>query len=222
MAAGDTYTIFRPRIMVAPVGSVLPALPSPTATNPNPEVVWPSSWLRIKRTGNGAQITVNAPMQDIVSDEVGLIGVVSAGTENVAIAWQTRTPDMSIVQKLAHFLKTSVAANATATPPVPAHDIYKLEAGSQPFMVGIEGNIQKNALTVGGGKVLAFGYNVMQTENTQLAFRTTGNDSIVQPSANVRCLPTTLDPTQVPASTALAISNLDEKFNLIVLPAPTS
>lgn len=221
MAAGDTYTIFRPKIMVAPIGSVLPALPAVTFAAPNPDVVWPAAWMRVKRTGNGAQVTVNAPMQDIVSDEVGLIGVVSAGTENVAIAWQTRTPDMQIVQKLAHFLKTTVAASV-GPPVVPAHDIYKLEAGSQPFMVGLEGNIQKNGLTQYGGKVLAFGYNVMQTENTQLAFRTTGNDSIVQPSANVRCLPTTLDPLQVPSTTGLAIANLDEKFNLIVLPAPAT
>src|SRR5918993_2410054 len=126
MAAGDTYSILRPRIYVAPVAAttILPAIPTPTFANPNPDITWPAQWMRVKRTGNGAQITVNAPMQDIVSDEVGVIGVVSAGTENVSIAWQTRTPTMDLIQKLAHFTKT-VKASQVGPPAFPAYDIYK-------------------------------------------------------------------------------------------------
>ena len=222
MAAGDTYSILRPKIFVAPVAAstILPAIPTPTNGNPNPDVSWPAQWMRVKRTGNGAQITVNAPMQDIVSDEVGVIGVVSAGTENVSIAWQTRTPTMDLIQKLAHFVKT-VKASQTGPPAFPTYDIYKLDVGSQPMMVGIEGNIAKNSLTDHGGKVLAFAYNAIQTENTQLAFRTTGNDSIVSPAATVRCLPGSLVAAQV-ASTGMALADLDEKFNLIVIPAPAT
>lgn len=216
MAAGDVHTILRPKIRVAPVGSVLPTIGN-TATDP---IVYNSSWELVKRTGNGAQITTNSPMQDITSDEIGVIGVVSAGTENVTIAWQTRTPQMKLIQYLAHMSKTSVTSSVAAGSEHPQYDVYKQDVGSQPFMVAVEGTYGTGGLTEFGGKVLALGYYVLQTENTQLVARTTGADAIVQPAATVRCLPTVLTTTQVPATGAgvLSAAALDEKFNLIVIP----
>ncbi len=213
MAAGDVHTILRPKIRVAPLGTVLPNFTAANTTG----ITYDTAWELVKRTGNGAQITMNAAMQDITSDEVGVIGVVSAGTENVTIAFQTRTPSMKLIQYLAHMNKTSKAA-APGPPAINAMDIYWQDVGSQPFMIAIEGSYGAGGLTEFGGKILCIAYNGIQTENTQLVARTTGADAILQPAATVRALPTVLGASQIAAGAGITLADVNEKFNMFVFP----
>lgn len=214
MAAGEVHTILRPKIRVAALGSELPNFADANGTN---GIVYPAAWELVKRTGNGAQITMNAAMQDIVSDEVGVIGVVSAGTENVTVAFQTRTPSMKLIQYLAHMQRKHKDA-VTGVGAVNEMDIYRQDVGSQPFMIAIEGTYGAGGLTENGGKVLSLIYNGIQTENTQLVARTTGADAIVQPAATVRSLPAVLLATQIPTGGGVTLADLDEKFNMFVFP----
>lgn len=212
--AGEVHTILRPKIRVAALGTELPNFADANGTN---GIVYPSAWELVKRTGNGAQITMNAAMQDITSDEVGVIGVVSAGTENVTVAFQTRTPSMKLIQYLAHLQRKNKAA-VTGPPAINAMDIYHQDVGSQPFMIAIEGSYGTGGLTDFGGKVLALVYNGIQTENTQLVARTTGADAILQPAATVRALPTVLATAQLPTGGGVVAADLNERFNLFVFP----
>lgn len=214
MPAGEVHTILRPKIRVAALGSPLPNFADANGTN---GIVYPAAWELVKRTGNGAQLTMNAAMQDITSDEVGVIGVVSAGTENVTVAFQTRTPSMKLIQYLAHMQRKHKAAVTGATP-VNEMDIYHQDVGSQPFMIAIEGSYGAGGLTETGGKILALVYNGIQTENTQLVARTTGADAIVQPAATVRSLPAVMQASQIPAGAGVTLDDLNERFNMFVFP----
>ena len=221
MAAGDVHTILNPAIRVAPIGTVFPTITAggvstPARSTTSPPITYPAGWQLVKRTGNGATITWNAPMQDITTDEVGVIGVVSAGTENVTVAFQTRTPNMQLFQYLAHLDKDPVASGAPAV----AHDIYKMNVGGQPFMLAVEGRSPLGGLSGGtaGDKVLFIAHYCIQTENAQMIARTTGADAVVQPALTARALANPLTITQVPTTTGLVVAKLDERANLLIIP----
>lgn len=83
------------------------------------------------------------------------------------------------------------------------------------FMVGIEGTFQAGSLRETAGVVRIFAYRVQQTDNPQLAARTTGADGILQPVATVRCLPGDIQPAQL-ANTGIVTIDPKKRFSWFI------
>lgn len=206
--AGTQITVFRPRIFVADVGSVLPALSLALGGE------WPSAWKRVPHTEEGAVITPSAPKDDIVSDEAGgPIAVVPAGGAEINISFTAITPDLDLFAWLSSFKRTNVAA-VTAGTVAPAFTQLNLTPEGRQFMIGIEGEVQEGGLLANGGFVRAFGYKVEQTDEVEINMRRTGEDSALRVAANVRCLNTTLQSSQL---TSTGITSPDSRFDMFVV-----
>lgn len=201
--AGQEYTILEPKVYVAPTGSVLPALTLAYGA------AWPAGWIQVVNTTEGAQITPSAPQEQISSDERSSLGMVSDNSDSIMIAFTSMTPDMDLMAYLSNFDKEEVAADPSGG--FPAYERFSLNKQAPPFMVGIEGKYVSGGLDDTGGKVRAFGYKVKQTEETELQFRSTGADAVLQPAANLQCLFTQLEATQLEAT---GIQNVDERFDM--------
>lgn len=107
MAAGDTYTIFKPRIFIAErtVGS-FPAMGLPLGG------AWPDGWFQVKHTEEGVSISSTVDKEDIESDEADQpLGVVPTGSQ-INISWTTVAPTLQLVDFLGNMKKTSVAGQA--------------------------------------------------------------------------------------------------------------
>lgn len=203
--AGQTYTIMRQRVYIAPLGTPLPGMDIAYGG------AWPSGWVRVPNTDEGAQITISNSLADITSDENGLLGVVQDDSAEVTIAFTVTTPSMDLVQYIARFDKEAVAAAS----PYPAFERYSLAKEPPAFMVGIEGKFDADSLYDTAGFVRAFGYKVIQSEDTELSFRTRGGeDAVFKPAASLRCLQTTLDPAQLQNT---GITTTSGKFDLFVV-----
>lgn len=208
MAAGTEVTIFRPKIYVAELGTVLPAMSLALGA------AWPSGWKLVPYTEEGAVISPEVPMDDINADEVGgSIKSVPAGGSEINISFTTLTPDLDLFSWLSNFSKTTVAA-VVGPPAYPAYTKLAVDVSGKNFMVGIEGEIDDNALVALGGFARAFGYNVRQTEAVEINMRKTGEESAVRLAANLRCQVTTLLSAQL---TATGITNPDPRFNMLVV-----
>lgn len=208
MAAGTEVTIFRPRIFVADIGSVLPAMSLPLGG------AWPAAWKLVPYTEEGAVVSPEVPMDDINADEAGgSIKSVPAGGSEINISFTTLTPDLDLFSWLSNFDQTTVAA-VVGPPEYPAYKKLNVNVTGKNFMVGIEGEIDDNALVTNGGFARAFGYNVRQTEAVEINMRKTGEESAVRLAANLRCQVTTLQASQL---TATGISDPDPRFNLFVV-----
>ena len=206
--AGTQITVFRPRILVADVGSTLPALGLALGGN------WPAAWKHIPHTEEGAVITPSAPKDDITSDEAGgPIAVVPAGGAEINISFTAITPDLDLFAWLSSFKRTNVAA-VTGPPAIPAHTQLNLTPEGRQFMIGIEGEVQPGGLLANGGLVRAFGYKVEQTDEVEINMRRTGEDSALRVAANVRCLNTALVASQ---TTGTGITNADSRFDMFVI-----
>lgn len=207
--AGSTYTIFKPRIFIAELGTVLPANKTPFGG------AWPTGWVRVQNTEEGVMITPTSPKEDIDTDENGTIGVVPEGGDQINISFTSKTPDMDLLAYLANFQKQMVAAIAETTAGAgddqPAYERFSLNKEGQPFMIGIEGTYNEGSLSATGGFVRAFGYRVEQTEEVELQFRSRGADAVLSPAANVRCLNALLDPAQL---TGTGIQEVDPRFDI--------
>lgn len=207
--AGSTYTIFRPRVYIAPLGSVLPG--NKTAFGG----AWPTSWVRVQNTEEGVMITPTSPKEDIDTDENGTIGIVPEGGDQINISFTSKTPDMDLLAYLSSFKRQAVAAvpetTAGAGDAKPAYERFSLDKEGRPFMIGIEGTYSAGALDANGGFVRAFGYKVEQTEEVELQFRSRGADAVLSPAANVRCLATSLEAAQL---TGTGIQEVDSRFDL--------
>lgn len=208
--AGSQYLIFRPRIFVAPLGTVLPALSVPLGG------AWPTGWFRIPHTDEGATITPSAPKDDITSDEAGgAIGVVPSGESEITIAFTPITYDLDLFTYLSSMeIKEDVAAVSTGTI-APAYKRLAVTPEGRQFMFGIEGTFQEGTLTDEGGFVRAFGYKVEQTNDVDINMRRTSDDAVLRLEAEVRCLVTTLSTAQL---TGTGINNADERFDMFVVP----
>lgn len=205
--AGTQYTIFKQKIYVAPLGTVLPAMSVPYGG------AWPTGWVRVQNTTEGAVITVESNTEDINSDENDLLGVVPAqGGPQVNIAFTSNTPDMNLMDFILQMSKQSVAADSTSG--TPAFERHYIDPSGKQFMIGIEGVFPEGGLTDQGGFVRAFGYKVQQTDSVEVQFRTRGADAALQPAVNVRCLATVLEPAQT-ASTG--ITETDSKFDIFLV-----
>lgn len=208
--AGSQYLIFRPRIFVAPLGSVLPALSVPLGG------AWPNAWHRIPHTDEGATITPSAPKDDITSDEAGgAIGVVPSGESEITISFTPITYNLDLFTYLSSLeIKQDVAAVTGATP-APAHKRLALTPEGRQFMFGIEGTFQEGTFTADGGFVRAFGYKVEQTNDVDINMRRTSDDAVLRLEAEVRCLVTTVAASQ---TTGTGITGTDERFDMFVVP----
>lgn len=204
--AGSTYTILNQRIYIAPLGTPLPALTVPYGGQ------WPSGWVRVPNTTEGAVISPNVPMDDINSDENDNIGVVPAGGAQINISFTSITPTMDLLDYLMQFEKENYAADSTAG--TPAYERHYMNPEGRAFMIGIEGKFPEGGLTDEGGFVRAFGYKVQQTEAVEIQFRSKGSDAALQPAANVRCLSTVLDASQL---TGTGIDEVDDKFDIFLI-----
>lgn len=206
---GTQYTIFRPRILVAEVGTVLPAMSVAYGGS------WPVGWHVIPHTEEGAVISPSAPKDDITSDEAGgAIGVVPAGGSEITIGFTPLTPDLQLFTWLSSMqLAQDVSADAMTS--MPAYQRYALTPEGKQFMIGIEGTFGEGSLTEEGGFVRAFGYKVEQTEEVDINMRRTGEDAVMRLGASVRCLATTVTSTQK-ASTG--ITQTDSRFDLFIVP----
>jgi hypothetical protein len=111
MAAGTGITVFRPKIRVADVGSVLPALSLAQGA------AWPAAWKIIPHTEEGLVITPSAPKDDINSDEAGgSIAVVPAGGAEINMSFTPLTPDLDLFSWLASMKTTTrTASNEVVT-----------------------------------------------------------------------------------------------------------
>lgn len=203
--AGSTYTIFRPIIRIAALGSVLPANTVPFGGS------WPAAWITVQNTEEGVMITPTSPKEDIDTDENGTIGIVPEGGDQINISFTSKTPDMDLLAYLSSFQKQVVAANTDVGSETPAYERFSLDKEGRPFMIGIEGTYSAGALDADGGFVRAFGYKVEQTEEVELQFRSRGADAVLSPAANVRCLATTLEESQL---TGTGITDVDSRFDL--------
>lgn len=208
MAAGEQITVFKPRIFVADVGTVLPAMS--LAYNG----VWPTGWKQLAHTEEGAVITPSAPKDDIPSDESGgTIAVVPAGGAEINISFTLLTPDLDIFSWLSSMSNTLVAA-VVGPPAYPAYRRLALTPEGRQFMIGLEGNVPPGSLLDKGGFVRAFGYKVEQTDEVEINMRRTGEASALRLAANVRCLSTTVTSTQ---TTNTGIVNPDNRFNMFAV-----
>lgn len=80
----------------------------------------------------------------------------------------------------------------------PAYDEFYLDpAEPNEFQVGLEGWAPAGTLRDEAVKVRVFMYNVQQTDNPQMHFRSTGSDGLLQPVATVRCLPGDIVPAML-------------------------
>lgn len=207
--AGTQITVFRPRIFVADVGTVLPAMSLALGGG------WPTGWNLVPHTEEGAVITPSAPKDDITSDEAGgSIAVVPAGGSEINISFTAITPDLDLFAWLSSFKTTSVAAVVAPAPAFPAYKKLNLTPEGRQFMIGIEGEVQDGGLLANGGFVRAFGYKVEQTDEVEINMRRTGEDSALRVAANVRCLNTTVESTQL---TGTGITNPDQRFDMLVV-----
>jgi hypothetical protein len=208
MAAGNQITVFRPKIYVADVGTVLPGMDVALGG------AWPAGRKLVPYTEEGAVISPSAPKDDINADEVGgSIAVVPAGGSEINISFTTLTPDLDLFSWLSSFNKTTVAA-VVGPPAFPEYSKLSLTPEGRQFMIGIEGELDENSLVAEGGFVRAFGYKVEQTEEVEINMRRTGEESALRLAANVRCLTTTVESAQL---TATGISNPDSRFNMLVV-----
>jgi hypothetical protein len=209
--AGSQYLIFRPRIFVAALGTVLPALNVPLGG------AWPTGWHRVPHTDEGATITPSAPKDDITSDEAGgAIGVVPSGESEITISFTPVTYNLDLFTYLSSLeIKQDVAEVAAPAPAMPAYKRLSLTPEGRQFMFGIEGTFQEGTLTDEGGFVRAFGYKVEQTNDVDINMRRTSDDAVLRLEAEVRCLVTTVASTQI-ASTG--ITQTDERFDLFIVP----
>jgi hypothetical protein len=208
MAAGNQITVFRPKIYVADVGTVLPAMGLALGGT------WPVGWKLVPYTEEGAVISPSAPKDDINADEVGgSIAVVPAGGSEINISFTTLTPDLDLFAWLSSFTKTAVAA-VPGPPAFPAYTKLALTPEGRQFMIGIEGELDPDSLVTEGGYVRAFGYKVEQTEEVEINMRRTGEESALRLAANVRCLTTTVDAAQLLDT---GITNPDSRFNMFVV-----
>lgn len=203
--AGSTYTIFKPRVYIAPLGSVLPA--NTVAFGG----AWPTSWVRVQNTEEGVMITPTSPKEDIDTDENGTIGIVPEGGDQINISFTSKTPDMDLLAYLSNFQRQVVAEVVDPGSESPAYERFSLDKEGNPFMIGIEGKYEAGGLDETGGFVRAFGYKVEQTEEVELQFRSRGADAVLSPAANVRCLATTLEAAQL---TGTGIQEVDSRFDL--------
>lgn len=207
--AGSQITVFRPRIFVAPVESVLPAMSLALGGS------WPAAWKQVPHTEEGAVITPSAPKDDIVSDEAGgPIAVVPAGGAEINISFTAITPDLDLFEWLSSFQRTTVAAVVSPAPAFPGYKRLSLSAEGRQFMIGIEGEVQAGGLLENGGFVRAFGYKVEQTDEVEINMRRTGEDSALRVAANVRCLNTEVVSAQ---TTGTGITSTDSRFDLFVV-----
>lgn len=205
--AGQEYTILEPKVYIAALGSVLPSLSLAYGA------AWPAAWIQVHNTTEGAQITPSAPQEQISSDERSSLGLVSDNSDAIMVAFTSMTPSMDLMAYLSNFDKEEVAA-VTGTDPEPSYPAYErfsLNKQAPAFMVGIEGKYAPGGLDDNGGKVRAFGYKVKQTEETELQFRSTGADAVLQPAANLQCLFTQLEATQLEGT---GIQGVDERFDM--------
>lgn len=215
MAAGDTYTIFKPRIFIAahdPVTPVkLPAMNLPLGG------VWPTGWFQVKHTEEGVSISSNVEKEDIESDEADQPLGVAATSSAINISWTSVTPNLDLVDFLGNMLKEEYAAvtNADPTLSYPAHERHHVVLEGTRFMVGVEGEYASGGLTDNGGFVRAFAYNVEQTEEFEMRMSRKGSDAAFRPAATVRCLPKQLAPEQTAGT---GIQEVDSTFDLFVVP----
>lgn len=195
---GTLYTIFKPRIYVAPTGTKLPKLTLPKDGNWQDATLGDPAWKRIPHTEEGAVVTPTAPKDDINSDEAGgSIGVVPAGGSEITIGFTPLTPDLELFTWLASMNVEAQAAVTTVGAERPAYKRASLTPSGRQFMIGIEGTLEAGALTANGGFVRAFGYRVEQTEETEINMRQTGEDAVMRLGAAVRCLVTEVTATQL-------------------------
>ncbi len=215
--AGTQYMIFRPHIWVASLDANLPAMNKAYGYD------WKlkdGKWFKVEHTEEGAVVSPSAPQDDITSDEAGgAFGTVAAGGSEITIGFTPLTPNLDLFSWLSALQqKQSVAAVTNADPNLayPAFKRFALNPEGKKFMVGLEGEVQEGSLNDFGGFVRAFGYKVIQTEETEINMRRTGEDAVVRLGASLRCLSTTLSPTQY-ANTG--ITEVDPRFDFFFIPA---
>jgi hypothetical protein len=219
---GTQYIIFRPKIMVAELGTQLPPLNLPLGGDWNAHITpgaGVTEWHHIPHTEEGCVISPSAPKDDIPSDEAGgAIGVVPSGESEITISFTPLTYDLDLFTWLASLqIQQEVAAvtNADPTLAFPAYKRIALTPEGKQFMFGVEGTFQEGTLTDAGGFVRAFGYKVEQTNEVDVNMRRTGDDAVVRLEAEVRCLVTTVSAEQM-ADTGITAT--DQRFDMFVVP----
>ncbi len=206
--AGKQYTIFRQRVMVAPVGTALPPIDTGIGE------AFPTGWEEVENTEEGAMVTFSVPKDDIDSDEKGNIGVVPEGGDSISIAFTPMTPTMNLAAWLSGLQRSEVTASGTGATATMAHERLWLDKEGKQFMICIEGEMDADGLYDEGGFVRAIGYKVEQTDEAEWQFRTKGGDAVFRPAATVRCLKTTVSATQMENS---GIQETDDRFDIFVV-----
>lgn len=181
---GTEYTIFKPRIFVAAIGSVFPSLGLPLGMD------WPSSWFRVRHTTEGCTITPSAGKDDITSDEAGgAIGVVPSGDSDITIGFTPLTPDLDLFSYLSNMQAKSdnAALNEQITFDLTGSPVAT--AGS--VSIGLNGTLQNVAVAAGdtadtvAGKLAAAsytGYTVARTGTVVIFTKGTAGASTIAPS----------------------------------------
>lgn len=141
MPAGRSITIAEPYIWFSP--------------NPGTQVLpdiglaykadWPTGFVRIPFTVNGAQWTMVNPKQDIPSDEVGILDTVPSGADTVNVTLQARTPTADLIEKIAGFAKQV----ATARTHVETFTATSPSTGAGTVLVSLPGGPTNVSITLG-------------------------------------------------------------------------
>lgn len=215
--AGSQYIVFRPRIFVAPLGTALPSIALPKGGDWNADITDPVlKWFQIPHTDEGATITPSASQDDITSDEAGgVIGSVPNGESDITIAFTPKTYDLNLFTWLSSLVIEEEVAAVETGEIAPAYKRLALSPEGTQFMFGLEGDFQEGTLTDKGGFVRAFGYRVQQTNDVDMNMRKTTDDAVLSLEAEVRCLITTLDSSQLAGT---GISQVDQRFDMFVVP----
>lgn len=108
MAKGHDITVLEPIIYFSPNYGTqqLPKRGLPYGA------AWPTGWIRIPYTANGAQWTFVNPKQDIGTDEVGVLKSIAAGTHTINVTFQARTPVIELIKKIASLRTTAYTTRA--------------------------------------------------------------------------------------------------------------
>lgn len=219
---GTQGIIFRPNIWVAPLGTKLPKINAPFGANWADAAIGHVDWKKVNHTEEGAVIATSAPKDEVESDEAGgTFMLVPGGGAEITISFTPLTYDLDLFTWLASLQQqqnVSAVSNPDPLLAFPAYRRFSLTPEGKQFMFGIEGVYGEGSLTENGGYVRAFGYKVEQTNEAEVNFRRTGDDAVARIEAELRCLSTTVAPSQL---TGTGITATDQRFDLFTIPTPT-
>lgn len=210
--AGSTYTVWRPQIYWAPVGSAIPDITVTYGT------AWPSPWVEVKDTVAGIQLTPQNPTDPLQGDRSGIVAYLPTGAGTVQVAMQLLYPTMDFLAAIGPFQKVSVAEDTTNNRPA----YYTLNyAPGMPsrIMLGWDGLAEAGSLVDQQSLLRTVCFSVMLADDVAWSERNTGgSDAAFTPDLTLQATPSVVDSTQLPTNMAPTVVDPQGRFTLFVVP----